>query len=308
MKKISTTLFILTSFLILVACSPQPNYDVVVSDYFTYDIINQVTDNKLNIKILQPIHMDYHTYEPSSSDLVDLKNTKMFIYTSITQSPWLGSDNDVKKLLGDKPYISFESLLNIDLEVHDDHDHHEAHHHDHDHGFDFISNPFHVGHIIQNLLAYLIDVFPEHAENFETSMQNYYEKLMDLVTPFHEASLDGAPKAVYFVGHAALSGFSEAFNLDIHAMDEGLSPNSDTTSAQVTNFIKSLKSKDIKVIYTEENPNLQTLQYIKEQIPDIQIYELHTFHQISVKDFNQNIGYLELIERNLNHLEKMKIQ
>ena len=74
MKKILNTLFILTPILIITACSPQTNYEIVVTDYFTYDIVKAVTGDHLEIKMLQPAHMDYHSYEPSSSDLVLLKN------------------------------------------------------------------------------------------------------------------------------------------------------------------------------------------------------------------------------------------
>ncbi len=305
MKKLFVTLFILSPLLILYACGSSYHYDIVVSDYFTYDIVKQVTGDELTIKTLQPIHMDYHTYEPSSSDLVDLKKSDVFIYTSINASPWLVSENNVSSVIGDGAFTSFEVLLNLEV-THDEetwHDHEEDMHDDHDHGFDFISNPFYVATIVQNLSDYLGELYPELKQVFDENAHDYYDKLTNLITPYHDSREALVPLDVYFIGHNALNGFSEAFNLNIIALDENVSPNTEATSAQVLAFVSALKNNGITTMYMEETPDQTTVNYIKAQIPNIEILELHTFHKISKEDYKNNIGYYELIERNINHLE-----
>ena len=44
---------------------------------------------------------------------------------------------------------------------------------------------------------------------------------------------------IYFVGHHALSGLQTVFNLDIRALDQNISPNSDASSKEVSEFIKA---------------------------------------------------------------------
>src|SRR5690554_2317440 len=312
MKKLFVTLFILSPLLILYACGSSYTYDIVVSDYFTYDIVKQVTGDELTIKTLQPIHMDYHTYEPSSSDLVDLKKSDVFIYISINSSPWLVSDDKVSNVLGKGTYTSFEVLLDLEVTHEEEtwHDHEsetdhgdEDNHDDHDHGFDFISNPFYVATIVQNLSDYLGELYPELKQNFDLNAHDYHDKLINLITPYHDMREQLTPLDVYFIGHNALNGFSKAFNLSIIALDENVSPNTEATSAQVLAFVSALKNNGVTTIYTEEAPDQTTLNYIRAQIPNIKILELHTFHKISKEDYKNDIGYYELIERNIIHLE-----
>lgn len=302
------TFFILTSIFVITACSPSNKYDIVVTDYFTYDIVTQITKDTLSVKMLQPINVDYHSYEPNSRDLIDLKQSELFIFISINHSPWLISESQVSDLLGHDRFISFESLLDLEGHHHDDehedaHDDEPDHEDDHDHGFDFISNPFYVLTIIDNLTHYLAEMFPEHGTLFETSGHDYYDALYELVYDESTNRKANDPQVIYFVGHNALSGFSEAFNLDIHALDENVSPNSVASSTEVANFISILKNENILTIFVEEVYNIATVDYIKSQVPGIQVLELHTFHKISIEDFNQGIGYLDLIQRNINNLE-----
>jgi zinc transport system substrate-binding protein len=314
MKKIMLTFFILTSILVITACSPSNKYDIVVTDYFTHDIVKQITGDTLSIKMLQPINVDYHSYQPNSRDLVDLKRSELFIFISVIHSPWLVSETQVSDLLGHDRFISFETLLGLENHHHDDHDdeddhgndeheHDEHDDHDHDHGFDFISNPFYVLTIIDNLTHYLADMFPEYSDLFETNGHNYYDALYDLVNEVSTARKANDPQVIYFVGHNALAGFSEAFNLDIRALDENVSPNSVASSVEVANFITKLKEENISLIFVEEVYNISTVAYIASQVPGLRVLELHTFHKISVEDYNQGIGYLDLIQRNINNLE-----
>jgi len=312
MKKLFVTLFILSPLFILHACGSSYTYDIVVSDYFTYDIVKQVTGDELTIKTLQPIHMDYHTYEPSSSDLVDLKKSDVFIYISINSSPWLVSDDKVSNVLGKGTYTSFEVLLDLEVTHEEEtwHDHEsetdhgdEDNHDDHDHGFDFISNPFYVATIVRNLSDYLGELYPELKQVFDLNAHDYHDKLINLITPYHDMREQLTPLDVYFIGHNALNGFSKAFNLSIIALDENVSPNTEATSAQVLAFVSALKNNGVTTIYTEEAPDQTTLNYIRAQIPNIKILELHTFHKISKEDYKNDIGYYELIERNIIHLE-----
>src|SRR5690606_34123373 len=151
MKKFMLTFFILTSIFVITACSPSNKYDIVVTDYFTHDIVKQITGDTLSVKMLQPINVDYHSYEPNSRDLIDLKQSELFIFISINHSPWLISESQISDLLGHDKFISFESLLDLGEHHHDDDDHEATEHDDdHDHGFDFISNPFYVLTIIDN--------------------------------------------------------------------------------------------------------------------------------------------------------------
>ena len=52
-------------------------------------------------------------------------------------------------------------------------------HDDHDHGFDFISNPFYVATIVQNLSDYLGELYPELKQVFifDEMHMTYYDKL-----------------------------------------------------------------------------------------------------------------------------------
>lgn len=129
-----------------------------------------------------------------------------------------------------------------------------------------------IKNIIERLVEVLYDVFPQYENDFINRALAYIKKLEDLIEPFYLKRKSEETQTIYFVGHYALSGFSEAFNLNIRALDENISPNSDPSSTEVTSFIKDLKDNGVKVLYREEIPDLNILNYIQSQVPNLASY------------------------------------
>ncbi|CDR30452.1 Probable zinc transport system zinc-binding lipoprotein AdcA precursor [Acholeplasma oculi] len=308
MKKLAQVLFIITVLMILTACSNQETYDIVVTDYITYDIVSNIVGDEKTIYMIQPYHIDYHSFEPTSQDLVILKNASVFIYASINYSPWLIDSENVSKILkNDAISIALDSMIDHDHEtlsaklLEDDHDH------DHDHGDSphFLSNPFIVSEIVEGLGIHLSEIYVDISDTLLENTHLYADAILEEAQSFHEYLEDKVEYTLYYLGHNALQGFSEAFHVNVISLDESISPNSDQTSQEVTNFINLLISNEVKYVFMEENKSMDTANFIQSRIGGLIFYEFHSFHTISKSDYEQGVRYLDLLIRNISYVKEM---
>ena len=300
MKKIVTSIFILLSIFIFTACQEVESYDILTTNFITYDVVKSVVGDELKVGVLTAVNQDYHDYEPTSKDLLKIKQTKLLVILGFEYETWLNNEEGLENFINqDAAYINLSSFIE---EVHEEH---EDEDHDHHHGEHFWTNPKTYLHIIDEVYFYLSEMFPELSDSFELNWDTYTTLLTDTNISFQLYLRDNPIDEIYFVGHNALQGFSEFLNIRITPLENSINPHSDPTSEDVNIFIKLLKDKNVKIVFTEEFVNESYVNFIKEAIPSIKFLELHGYHKVSLDEFNEGITYIDLLLRNIENLKEV---
>src|SRR5680860_1004366 len=71
---------------------------VVASVFPLYDFAREVAGTAADVRLLLPPGVDPHSWEPRPSDIVDLSQADIFVYTSERMEPW--ADNFAKAVQG----------------------------------------------------------------------------------------------------------------------------------------------------------------------------------------------------------------
>ncbi len=304
MKKIFLSLFILLPVFILSACNDAKVYDIITTDYVAYDFAKAIVGDHLSVKLIAPVGADYHQFEPTSQDLVEIRGADVFIYLGFEHNTWLVDDETLNG------YLKNDALA-LNLSELTEHDHHEDEEEIHDeddddhlHGEHFWTNPETAVKVIDALAHELAEKYPAYEEVFEANGHAYVEAIETLAHDFKDFLSDFDEVVLFYVGHNALQGFESYFDIHVHALEDTVNPGTDVTSEQVIAFTQELTEKQVKYLFVEEVKSRYTAEVIRDQIGNIIILELHGYHTVSGEDWKNGITYKDLLERNINNIKE----
>lgn len=304
MKKILLSLFILLPVFILSACNDAKTYDIIATDYIAYDFTKAIVGDHLSVKLIAPVGADYHQFEPTSKDLVEIKNADVFIYLGFEHNTWLVDDDTLSGYLkNDALSLNLSELTEHDH--HDDEDDEDDHEHDdHLHGEHFWTNPATAINIIDALTHELAEKYPMYEDLFEDNGHAYMEAIETLAHDFKDFLSNYDEVELFYVGHNALQGFESYFDIHIHALEDTVNPGTDVTSEQVIAFTQELTERQVKYLFVEEVKSRYTAEVISNQVGNIAILELHGYHTVSNEDWASGVTYKDLLQRNINNIKE----
>ena len=127
--------------------SARSKISIIATNFPAYDFARAVAGDKANVKMLIKPGAETHNFEPTPNDIIDLKNSRMFIYTGGESDEWVKkilNEIDPKttkiiKMMDQVKTVKEELVegMEDDEESHDhDHEHEDNHNHDHNHKHD----------------------------------------------------------------------------------------------------------------------------------------------------------------------------
>ena len=174
---IDILILIIVTMLFIFFCEPDSinqsgdKLEVIATIFPNYDFVKQIGKDKVDVKLLLKSGVESHTYEPSPKDMVDIENSRVFIYTGNEFEPWaenilesVSSEIEVVdtskniKLINKEEFESHFENSEIIAEEHEDH-HEESSFDSH-----IWLNPENAIIMIDDILAKLCSVDPENSD------------------------------------------------------------------------------------------------------------------------------------------------
>ena len=276
--------------LTLTSCKSNNQIDIITSSYFEYDIVRNITNDNLEIKSLIKPGTSNHDFEPSSRDIQKIYNSKLFVFTSYELHGWL---NENEKNLVSKDTIVLNLSKYVKTELSDLH---------------YWTDPLIFIELIDTILEQIIIIDPSNKELYINNALTYSNKIFNLHLEI-EAFLKPISKpTIYLSGHNSMLYFENRYDIKIEALSNTDKPDADITSKQLKILIEEIKLNNITDFFTEELANLKIANTIKTELQrdgiSLNLLELHGYHNISKKDFNNNVTYYDLLLRNFNNIKK----
>jgi zinc transport system substrate-binding protein len=318
MKKFALILFILITGLTLMSCQNDDEQPDIVATMFThYDLAKQIVGDHMSVEMLVPLGADIHSFEASSQDMVDIKNAKLFLFTSLEIDTWI---KDPQAIGGDDTIV-LDMSQSFEIE---DHDHElknqiiklnqvlieDDHDHDHEEDLHYWVDPTTVLQMIDYIYEHVIEVDPEHADDYLANATAYkaeiealHHEIDELLA--HEPYLDSE---IYFAGHNAMGPFASRYHLHIESLFSEFKPDDDLTSSEIINFSNLVKASEVKYLFTEALVEPKAAVAIKESLKlndnyDLILLELHTYHNVNQEDWEAMVTYKDLLERNFENIK-----
>jgi len=310
MKKFASVFFIMIITLFLASCTNSKKADIVTTMFPQYDFARQIVGNKMTVGLLIPAGAEIHDYEASSSDMVAIKESKLFLFTSLEIDTWITDEATI----GGKDTVVLNLSTAYTLVPHDEENHplieneiEDAH--EHDETLHYWVDPTNAVQLIEAILEKIIEIDPENSV-FYTDNANAYIEIIDSLHQALETFLMSEEKlesTIFFAGHNAMGLFGERYHLNIVSLFPDFKPDADLTSSELISFVQQVRLYGTIYLFIEElaepkAANQVVRELAKEQYV-LNLLELHAYHNLSKIDMEANVTYADLLERNFLNLQ-----
>lgn len=307
-KKITIGLLLLLSILILTSCGSNietkedTKLKVVTTIFPAYDFVRNIGEDKLNNKLLIKPGSETHSYEPSPKDIIDIEKSDLFIYVGGESDAWVekilsSMDKDEKniiRLIDGIDLVKEEIVEGMTVSHEEDDDEYD------EHVWTSIRNS---EKIVENIYEKLAELDKENKEFYKENKDKYINELDMLDKELEKVVKNAKNDTVLFADRFPFRYLFEDYNLKYYAAFPGCAEQTEPNPSTIKYLIDKVKSEDIDSIFYIEFSSENLANMIIEDT-NAKKYLLHSAHNVSKEDFDNNIGYIDIMKENIKNLEE----
>ena len=272
--------------------------------YFRNMILaRQIYGEQADVTMLLKPGMESHMYDPTPEDMKKISEADAFIYTGAEMEPWAaeiieGLDDSVK-------VVDLSEYATLEMED-EQHEHEEGifeghHHHSYDpHYWLDLSNAAAMAEAVAGL-ADTLNI--EDTAAVEKNCEDYVNRIEALDAQFFETVDAAKQKDVVFAGRFAYGYFIHRYGLNYETVYKTCSAESDPSVGDMVRVIDYIREHHTKVVFYEELSSARAAHTIAEDT-GVRMMEFSTAHNVSKKDFDDGITFIDVMERNLSALKE----
>lgn len=299
----------------LCACSSESSYSSsdsgklkIISTVFPpYDLAKQIAGDNAEISILLPPGSEIHNYEPSAKDMIAIRNCDIFLYIGGENEQWaekLINSNDTKNVTAVK-LIDYVPTLSEDEDEHD-HDHNHEHDHDHEHEHETDEHIWTSPKNAQLMLSAVYDaickVDPSDKQTYTKNKDTYAKQLSDLDNAYRSAVDNAKNKTIVLADKFPFRYLAHEYGLKFSAAFAACSDESEPGVSTMIKLTKTIKEKNIPAVYYLEFSSTKIADTLCDETGATKLM-LHSCHNVSKQDIENNVSYVELMKQNLENLK-----
>lgn len=313
MKKI-IALILSAVILLLMLCACGGNDDtktdgklkIIATIFPPYDFARQIGGDYIDLTMLLKPGMESHNYEPSPKDIVNIRNSDLFIYVGGESDEWVKTilESDEKKpkkiialmdcvdtveettvegmTAGEKKSENGEE---IELDEH------------------VWTSPKNAITITKKISQAMAELDPGNKKIYDENTRNYSAQLTQLDEQFRQTVESAKNKLVIFGDRFPFRYFTDEYGLGYFAAFPGCSSETEPSAATISFLIDQVREKKIPVVFKIEFSNGKVAQTIAEPI-GAKVLEMHSCHNIDADSMKNGATYLSLMKQNLNNLKE----
>ena len=213
---------------------------IVATLFPQYDFARQIAGDYADVTLLLPPGMESHSYDLRPADMIEIRESDMFIYTgkymevwaqtiidSLDDSVMVVDVSDGITLEKEEDYFvdehiahehsTHEHITHEDTDEDDEHDSHAGHSHSgHTHEYDphIWTSPVYAMQMVENIVDALMEKDPQHAEEYRQRADEYIDKLAEVDAAFRQVSEESARRTIFFGGRFAMTYFVREYDFD----------------------------------------------------------------------------------------------
>ena len=308
---------------------------VVTTLFPYYDFARQIAGDVVDLSMVIPAGQDSHSFEPTPADIRLIQNADLLICNGGTMEQWvtqvLGSlDAPDLKVITMMDYVDVvqEEIVEGMEDSGDDHGHDHAHHdeedgdhadhdhdtEDHDHADDdhayeieydehIWTSPVNAMKITQVIADTLEEMDPADAAVFRANEADYLGKLKNLDQEFRDV-VDGADlDLIVMADKFPLRYFADTYGLRYRAAFSGCSSDTEPSAKTIAYLIDKVREEQIQAVYYLELSSHRVAEIISEETGAKPLL-FHSCHNVTRREFESGVTYLQLMEQNVVNLRE----
>lgn len=295
-----------------------------------YDLTKRIVGDKMNVKMIIKGNQEPHDFELKAKDMATMSKADLFVYNGAGMEAFIP---DLKNAVGDdSKFLDLSQGLELlehksepaedglhdaassdeyqvvkdDTKDSDKDGHEHTHEHSHNHGHEHGNVNPHTWLSIKNAMEELDTIYqklatmdPDNAQYYKDNYAKSLAEFKQLDAKFQEKlSTVPADRRYFVASHAAFNYLARDYDLKQVAVT-GISPEDEPTAAQLATISDFVKKHNITTIFFEGTATPKVAETLARST-GAKTSSLYTME--SLTDDEVNMGYLALMEKNLDAL------
>jgi zinc transport system substrate-binding protein len=277
--------------------------NVTATIFPPYDFVRQIAGDKVNLSMLLPPGAESHSFEPSPKDIITIQNSDIFIYVGGESDSWVdrildSMDTDKINILAMIDMVdAVEEIIVEGMEEEED-EGEEVEYDEH-----VWTSPRNAMLIVVTITEALSEADPANAGFYLQNASAYIEELAQLDAAFNEVTAGAKRNTIVFADRFPFRYFADSYGLSYFAAFPGCSTETEPSAATVAFLINKIRAEKIPVVFHIELSNERMANTISGETGAKKLL-LHACHNITKRDFDAGLGYLDLMRKNVENLRE----
>jgi zinc transport system substrate-binding protein len=280
--------------------------NVTTTNFPPFDFVRNIAGDKVNLFMLLPPGAESHSFEPSPKDIITIKNSGIFIYGGGEGDIWVGrilesmdtSKMIIVRMMDAVDVVEEEIVEGMEAEEAMPGEEEEMAYDEH-----VWTSPRNSILIVGAITEALCRADPANAELYRQNAASYSIELVKLDAAFNDIIAGAKRKTIVFADRFPFRYFADAYGLTYFAAFPGCSTETEPSAATVKFLIDKIKAEKIPVVFHIELSNERMADTINGETGAKKLL-FHACHNISKKDFETGLGYLDLMRGNVENLRE----
>lgn len=301
MKKCLKVFVILFVVILLSGCknsvSNNSKFTIISTNFPGYDFARAITKDvdNVEVKLLLKTGAEMHHYEPTPQDIIDIKNSDVFIYVGGESDSWISNIlNDI-----DTSKTKIIKLMDlVDLSLEGDWDNSETDEYD-EHVW---TSPVNAIQIVKKLSLAIIRLDIDNQELYQKNTDSYVNLLALIDTEIRSIVENAKRNELVFGDRFPLIYFTKEYGLKYYAAFPGCSEQTEASAKTLAFLINKVKEDSIPVVLHVELTKGDIANSISKET-GAKVMEFSSIHNISQSDFDKGITYVDIMKKNIEVLK-----
>ena len=316
------------------AASGSGRLKVVTTLFPYYDFVRQVAGDRVELSMVIPAGMDSHSFEPTPKDIRMIQNADILIANGGTMELWVERVLDSFKQEAPYTVMMMDHVDTVEEEIvegmehsdeghhhkhvfeeddhddHDDHDEDDDHDdHDDDHHYEIEydehiwTSPVNAIKMVRTIETVLKEADPQNANFYENSADEYVGKLEQLDQEFRTVRAEAIHDIIIMGDKFPLRYFADEYDLRYRAAFSGCSSDTEPSAKTIAYLIDKIREEKLPAVYYLELSSHRVAEIISEETGAKPLL-FHSCHNVTRREFENGVTYLELMEQNVINLRE----
>ena len=270
---------------------------VVTTIFPYYDFARSVSKDTCDVDMLLKPGSDVHSFEPTPSDILKIRNADLFIYNGGESDEWVDS---ILESLGDtdKPVVMkmtdyVKPLTEMDA------DHHAEDEED-EHIWTSLDN---AKTLVSKISDEVSKLDQKHKTVYNKNGLDYIEKISKVQSEIENTVNSSESKKIVVGDRFPLLYFATEFSLDWECAFPGCSTETEPSLDRLSKLTDTIEKDKIKTILKLEMSENKVADTLADET-NTKVRTFYSAESVSKEDFANNITYVDLMERNNNALKE----
>lgn len=290
---------------------------VVTTLFPYYDFTRQIAGDKVELTMVVPAGMDSHSFEPTPADMRTIQEADILICNGGAMEQWVSqvtealdtSHMTVVTMMEYVDVVEEEIVEGMEDEehehghrdIHEEHSHEEEHEHEYDEHI--WTSPVNAMKFTRVIADVLVQADPENRQVYEAGRDGYLKKLETVHQMLLQVARDRKRDTIVVGDKFPFRYLTEEYGFQYRAAFSGCSTDTEPSARTIAYLIDKVREENIPAVYYLELSSHRVSEIIGEET-GAEPMLLHSCHNVTRREFDAGITYVDLMLKNVENLRK----